>query len=66
MPARTFRFEEFELDRGAFELRRAGRAVPLERIPLELLFLLVEHRGKLVTRQEILEGVWGNTDGRFG
>jgi len=59
MPAKTFRFDDFELDRVAFELRRAGRAVPLERIPLELLFLLVEHRGELVTRQEILDHVWG-------
>src|SRR5215475_973661 len=58
MPA-NFRFDDFELDRGAFELRRAGRAVPVERIPLELLFLLVEHRGELVTRQEILDRVWG-------
>jgi TolB-like protein/DNA-binding winged helix-turn-helix (wHTH) protein/Tfp pilus assembly protein PilF len=57
--AANFRFDDFELDRGAFELRRAGRAVPLERIPLELLFLLVEHRGELVTRQEILDRVWG-------
>jgi len=59
MPPKTFRFEDFELDRVAFELRRAGRVVPIERIPLELLFLLVEHRGELVTRQEIQERIWG-------
>lgn len=52
-------FEEFELSRGAFELRRKGRTVRLERIPLELLFLLVERRGLLVGREEILERVWG-------
>jgi TolB-like protein/DNA-binding winged helix-turn-helix (wHTH) protein/Tfp pilus assembly protein PilF len=60
MPAEIFRFEDFELDRIAFELRRAGRVARLERIPLELLFLLVEHRGQLVTRQEILDCIWGN------
>jgi DNA-binding winged helix-turn-helix (wHTH) protein len=59
MPAEIFRFDDLELDRVAFELRRAGRAVPIERIPLELLFVLVEHRGELVTRQEILDRVWG-------
>jgi len=59
MPAEIFRFDDFELDRMAFELRRAGRLVRLERIPLELLFLLVERRGELVTRQEILDRVWG-------
>ncbi len=33
--------------------------VKLERIPLELLFLLVNRRGQIVTRDEILERVWG-------
>jgi len=53
------RFEDFELDRGAYELRRRRRVVHLERIPLDLLFLLAERRGQLVTRKEILERVWG-------
>ncbi len=57
--AEVYRFEDFELDSGAYELRRAGRVVRLERIPLDLLFLLVERRGQLVTRQEIMERVWG-------
>jgi DNA-binding winged helix-turn-helix (wHTH) protein/predicted ATPase len=52
-------FEDFVLDRGACELRRGDVVVPLQRIPLELLCLLVEHSGKLVTRAEILERVWG-------
>jgi TolB-like protein/DNA-binding winged helix-turn-helix (wHTH) protein len=55
----VFRFESFEVDRGAFELRRAGRTVPIERIPMELLLLLLERRGQLVTRQEILDRIWG-------
>lgn len=59
MPEELIRFEDFELSRGAFELRRKGRAVRLERIPLELLFLLVERRGLLVGREEILDRVWG-------
>ena len=59
MPAYILRFDDFELDPAAFELRRAGRVVRLEHIPLTLLFFLVEHRGCLVTREEILERVWG-------
>jgi TolB-like protein/DNA-binding winged helix-turn-helix (wHTH) protein/cytochrome c-type biogenesis protein CcmH/NrfG len=55
----VFRFESFEVDRGAFELRRAGRPVPIERIPMELLLLLLERKGQLVTRQEILDRIWG-------
>jgi TolB-like protein/DNA-binding winged helix-turn-helix (wHTH) protein/Tfp pilus assembly protein PilF len=59
MSEELIRFEDFELDRGAFELRRKGRRVRLERIPLELLFLLVERQGLLVGREEILERIWG-------
>ena len=59
MPANPIRFGDFELDRAACELRREGTVIPLQRIPLELLWLLVERRGQLVTREEILERVWG-------
>lgn len=59
MPRETIRFEDFELDPGSFELRRAGRPVKLERIPLQLLFLLAENRQRLVTREEILQAIWG-------
>ncbi len=51
--------EDFELDLRAYELRRAGRILKLERIPLELLLLLVEKRGQLVTRDQIIEKIWG-------
>ena len=59
MSAELLQFENFDLDRGAYELRRAGRKVRLERIPFELLILLVERRGLLVTREEIIERIWG-------
>ena len=59
MDTEIIRFEDFELDRGAFELRQSGRTVRLERIPLELLFFLAENPGRLVTREQILERVWG-------
>lgn len=59
MPEDLLQFEDFVLNRGAYELRRGGVVVPLQRIPLELLCLLVERRGELVTRKEILDRVWG-------
>ncbi len=59
MPEDLFEFDDFVLDRGAYELRRGEAVVPLQRIPLDLLCLLVERRGQLVTREEILERVWG-------
>ena len=60
MPASVLKFGEgFELDRIAYELRRAGRPQKLERIPMEILLLFVDRRGQLVTREEIIERVWG-------
>ncbi|HJU11465.1 MAG TPA: winged helix-turn-helix domain-containing protein [Candidatus Binataceae bacterium] len=52
-------FGDFELDRSACCLSREGQTIHLERIPFDLLFLLVERRGQLVTREEILERIWG-------
>jgi len=51
--------DDFELDLGAYELRRSGQPLKLERIPLELLCLLLEHKGELVTRDQIVERIWG-------
>jgi TolB-like protein/DNA-binding winged helix-turn-helix (wHTH) protein len=51
--------EDLELDRRLHELRRQGRALKLERIPMELLLLLVEQRDQVVTRQQITERIWG-------
>jgi DNA-binding winged helix-turn-helix (wHTH) protein len=59
VPASVLRFDEFELDPASFQLRRSGRPLRLERIPLEVLLFLVERRGQLVQRQEIAERIWG-------
>jgi TolB-like protein/DNA-binding winged helix-turn-helix (wHTH) protein/Tfp pilus assembly protein PilF len=59
MSQESVRFEDFELDPGSFELRRDGHLVKVERIPLQLLFLLAKNRDRLVTREEILEAIWG-------
>jgi DNA-binding response OmpR family regulator len=60
MPSDVIRLgDALELDRRAYELRRSGRSLRLERIPMELLLLLVERRGELVTREEIIEKIWG-------
>ena len=59
MPARLLEFDEFSLDCDRYELLRSGRPVRLEKIPMELLILLVTKDGHLVTRQEIIEHLWG-------
>jgi DNA-binding winged helix-turn-helix (wHTH) protein len=58
-PAETFRFTDFELDVAAYQLRRRGRVVRLERQPMDVLILLVERRRQLVSRADIVERLWG-------
>ncbi|MFZ1139113.1 MAG: winged helix-turn-helix domain-containing protein [Candidatus Sulfotelmatobacter sp.] len=53
------KFSDFELDERAYELRRAGSALKLERIPMDLLCLLVRSAGQLVSRDTIIERLWG-------
>jgi len=54
----TFRFGEFELDISAYELRRGGQPVHLERQPMDLLILLVERHRQLVWRADIVQRLW--------
>ena len=59
MPENLVHFGKFKLDLLKYELRRSGQPVKLERIPMELLILLIESRGTLVTRETIIERLWG-------
>ncbi len=56
----TFRFGEFELDTAAYALRRAGERIRLEKLPMELLILLVERAGTLLDRRDIRVSLWGS------
>ena len=49
----------FEFDPTGYELRRAGIPVKLEPTPFGILSLLIQQRGQLVSRQEIVERIWG-------
>jgi len=49
----------FSLDLRAYELRRSGRTLKLEPTPFGILALLLEQRGELVTREQIVERIWG-------
>jgi len=51
--------DNLELDRIAYELRRSGQALKLERIPMEILLLLLARRGQLLSREEIIDQIWG-------
>lgn len=58
-PQKSIRFADCELNAPAFELRRGRRTVKLERIPLQVLLMLIEEHGKVVSREAISDHVWG-------
>src|SRR6266566_3966544 len=59
-PQQPIRFGEgYELDLRPRRLRRGSQVLKLERIPLEILLLLLEHRDEIVTRDQIVSRVWG-------
>ncbi len=51
--------EGYELDLRPPRLRRGSHVLKLERIPFEILLLLLEHRDEIVTRDQIVSRVWG-------
>ena len=59
MPANLQRSDELELDLKRYELRRSGRVLRIEKIPMELFIFLVENRDNLVSREAIVERLWG-------
>lgn len=59
IPEKSIRFADCELNALALELRRGRRIVKLERIPLQVLLILIEEHGKVVTRERIADRIWG-------
>src|SRR5688572_32430883 len=58
-PRQVYAFGDFELDFGRFEVRRGGRSVDLTPIEFKLLATLVQNRRMVLTRQQLLDQVWG-------
>jgi DNA-binding response OmpR family regulator len=53
------RFGNCELDLGRFELRRNGQRLDTTTTELKLLAAFVRNRGRLLTRERLLDEVWG-------
>src|SRR5438445_4966617 len=56
--ARRVCFGAFEADLRSGELRKHGRRIKLQDQPLQVLALLLEHLGDLVTREELRQKLW--------
>ncbi len=57
----SLRFADLVLDLGTREARRADRAFSLTRIEFDLLELFMRHPRQVLTREVILDRVWGYT-----
>ena len=55
-----FRFGDFEVDFERFELRRSGKPVELTPIEFKLLAAFVRQRRTVLSRQQLLDKVWGH------
>src|ERR1700678_427231 len=63
LAARRYRFGVFEADAATGELRRQGIRIKLNAQPFQMLLLLLERPGQLLTREEISRELW--PDGTF-
>jgi DNA-binding response OmpR family regulator len=57
--AETYRFADYELDLSARKLTRRGEELKLSPKEFKLLTLFVKHPGRALSRDEILNLVWG-------
>jgi two-component system alkaline phosphatase synthesis response regulator PhoP len=56
---RLLRIGEAEVDFERAEVRRAGVVTPLTPLEFKLLELFVRNRGRILSRDQLLEGAWG-------
>jgi DNA-binding response OmpR family regulator len=56
----VYRFGRCELDLARFELRRDGRPLDTTTTELKLLTAFLRRRGRLLTRESLLDEVWGS------
>jgi DNA-binding response OmpR family regulator len=61
--SRVIRIGDLEIDTSARRVRRAGREIALTPHEFALLEALATHEGRTLTREFILERVWGDDDG---
>jgi DNA-binding response OmpR family regulator len=57
--AEVYRFGDAELDFARGELRRGGRVVDLSALEFKLLSAFVRRSGRLLSRSQLLDEVWG-------
>jgi two-component system phosphate regulon response regulator PhoB len=57
--AEILSYEDIVLDKGAHRVSRAGRELRIGPTEYRLLQVLMENRGRVLSRQQLIDGVWG-------
>jgi len=55
----VYRFDDIEIDFIHFKVKRSGTEFDLTSLEVEILKYLVAHRGEVVTRDALLDKIWG-------
>ncbi len=58
--SQAYRFGDLEVDFGRCELRRAGQPMELTALEFKLLAAFVRNRGRVLSREQLLDLVWGH------
>ena len=58
-PPEIYRFGDVEVDFGRRELRRGGAPVEVTGIEFKLLSAFIRHRGRVLSREQLLDEAWG-------
>jgi DNA-binding winged helix-turn-helix (wHTH) protein len=57
----VYEFDDIRVEPEAFRVLKAGHPIALEPKAFDLLGFLIQHRGRLVEKQELLDAVWKDT-----
>ena len=57
----VFRFSDVEVDERELQLKRDGKALPVEPKAFRVLLYLLRNPGRLISKSELLDAGWGDT-----
>jgi Tol biopolymer transport system component/DNA-binding winged helix-turn-helix (wHTH) protein len=58
----VFRFDDIEVHEREFSVRKAGEVLPIEPKAFSLLLFLLRNPGRLVSKAELLDAIWGDAE----
>ncbi len=57
--SKSFRFGDVEVDFAHFKVRRKNKDLKLTSLEVEILRFMIDRRGEVVTRDDLLDKIWG-------